>query len=210
MITGSQNGLNSKPGFFMTDIPTREPSKIVAGDYVQWKIALSDYPASDGWTLSYVLANSSAQETFDAAASGDDHLVTLAAATTAAWAAGGYRWTAYVTKADERYTVRGWGAEDGTGRIEVVENLAAQSSGYDTRTHAEKTLAALKAMIEGRATTDQATRIVAGEVIGSMPVHRLLEFYDKYKAMVEAEKKADDIKADLGHDGNIFVRFGDA
>ena len=51
---------------------------------------LADYPASK-WTLTYYLRKDGAAATsFSATADGDTHLVTIAAATTAGYAAGVY------------------------------------------------------------------------------------------------------------------------
>ena len=40
------------------DIATAEPALLQAGDTLRWRIALPDYPASDGWALAYRLINS--------------------------------------------------------------------------------------------------------------------------------------------------------
>ena len=36
-----------------TDIASKEPTQIRAGDTIKWKQSIDDYRASDGWTLSY-------------------------------------------------------------------------------------------------------------------------------------------------------------
>lgn len=187
----------------MTDIPTTEPARITAGDYVQWKISLADYKASDSWTLTYSLVKKGTRIEITATASGDDHLVTLAAATTATYNIGIYAWQAYVTKSSERYMVD-------RGTLEVLPNYAAMPSGYDARSHVKKTLDALEAMLEGRATKDEAAIIIGGDTIGKMPIHRLLEWRDKYLAYYAQEKQAERVANELGHDGNIYVRFEDA
>ena len=64
---------------------TLEPSRVTAGDTITWLRSLADYPASAGWVLSYTLINSAAKISITATASGADHLVTVAAATSAAY-----------------------------------------------------------------------------------------------------------------------------
>ena len=86
-------------------VPTYEPDTITAGDLITWKKSLGDYPAGESWTLSYALTNSAAQITFTGTADDDDHLISVSAATSAAWAAGTYSIQGYVTKALERYLV---------------------------------------------------------------------------------------------------------
>lgn len=121
-------------------IPTTEPSYIQAGDTLTWSKSLPDYPASAGWSLGYRLINAQAKIDITATASGDDHLVTIAAATTAAYAAGVYTWVAHVTLATDRYTI-------GKGSVTVQPDLAAQSAGFEARSTAKKALDDLRAAL---------------------------------------------------------------
>ena len=195
----------------MSDIPTTEPTEITAGDYVQWKKEGSacvdpngdSCLASDSWALTYALVNSAGQITITADASGDDYLVTLSAATTAAYTAGTYHWQAYVTLSDERYTVD-------AGTITIKPNFAAQTSGYDNRGHVKTVLDALEATLAGRASKDQMNTVIAGERIDKMTPAMLLRWRSLYMAEYEMERRAERIANGLGHDGNIYVRFTDA
>lgn len=121
-------------------IPTTEPAFLQAGDTLQWQRTLPDYPATDGWALSYRLINAATKIDIAATASGPDHLVTVSAATSAAYAAGEYAWAAYVTKTTERHTV-------GTGRVTVKPDLAAKTAGFDARSTAKKALDDLRAAL---------------------------------------------------------------
>lgn len=119
-----------------------EPLAIIAGDRIQWTRSFTDFPASDGWVLTYVLISCAGKLTITATASGGDFALDP---DTAAWQAGDYEWEAYVSKthaadpdADpptlewiERYTV-------GRGRFTVKESLAAATGGYDTRSFASR------------------------------------------------------------------------
>lgn len=192
-------------------IPEIEPAKITAGDYVQWKRLGSGIltpagdpcPASDGWALTYAAARRGLLIKITAAASGDDHLVTLAAATTAAYKAGIYDWQAYITKSSERYMV-------GTGTIEIFENLAAATTGHDGRSHVKKVLDALEDRLVGRADNQQSDILLGGQTIGMMPIQQVLAWRDKYRMYYEQEQRAEAVKKGLGHSGNIYVRFTDA
>ena len=74
----------------MSEPKSYEPEKLTAGVTWKWKKTISDYPASE-WTLTYYLRKDGATATsFSATADGDTHLVTIAAATTAGYAAGVY------------------------------------------------------------------------------------------------------------------------
>jgi hypothetical protein len=126
----------------MSTLPDREPTSFTAGDTLSWTRSLADYPASAGWVLAYRFINATAKFDITAGASGDDHLVSVTAATSASYAAGSYSWQAFVTKGAERYTV-------GSGICDVEPNLAAVSaSGYDDRSPARKALDAMDAGLQ--------------------------------------------------------------
>lgn len=197
----------------MTEYATTEPEKITAGDYVQWKRESSGFsiPTGEvpkytaGWRLTYSLVKAGTRISLGAdqiAASGDDHLVTIPAATSAGYGAGVYSWQAYVTKSatSERYMVD-------SGTIEILPNFAAASAGYDNRSHVKKVLDALQAKLESKATKDQEAMIVGGQVIGTMPIHRILEWYTKYRQQYEAELAAERVGNSLGTGKQILTRF---
>lgn len=180
-----------------TPIPTTEPLTLRAGDSVRWTRTLADYPAGDGWALSYVLVSASARINIVSAADGDDHAVTLAAATTAAYAPGAYTWAAYVTKDADRYTL-------GSGRIEVLPDLAAAGlTAHDGRSHARKVLEALEAWIES-ADPSVARRKIADREIQFIPIPELLALRDRYRREVRAEDAAAGIRPARGR---ILLRF---
>jgi hypothetical protein len=160
-------------------VPTTEPESLTAGDTLTFKVSEADYPASDGWTLEYVLQNGTAIQSFSSTASGDDHLVTVAATATAGWAPGDYTWTARATKAAEKYSIR-------RGRITVTADL---TSAADQRSHAEKVLDALEAMLEGKATKDQQGYSIAGRSISRMTPTEIREWRDDYSKKVAAQRR---------------------
>lgn len=123
-------------------IPTTEPASLQAGDTLRWQRSLPDYPASDGWVLSYRLINAAARIDIVAAADGDTHSVLVPATTSASYAAGDYTWTAHVTRATERYTV-------GRGALRVLPDLAAATTNADGRTPAQRALADLRTALLG-------------------------------------------------------------
>lgn len=125
-----------------TNILSQTPSSISAGDTAYWLVTIGDYPATDGWTLKYKLINSTNQYDLISSASGANHLINTAAATTASYAAGAYSIVAYVTHADgRRFTLE-------TGSFTINPNLAAAVAGIDTRSSAQKCLDALNTALE--------------------------------------------------------------
>lgn len=195
----------------MTEYATTEPTQITAGDYVQWKRlhgsftlpTAEDQAASAGWALTYALVKPGKQIAVAAAAhETDDFLVTLTAAVTAAYDPGRYDWQAYLTKGAERYRV-------GSGQLEVLENFAAKTKGADSRTPARRIYEAFLAKVENRATRDQEQMVVGGEIVGMMPIHRLLEALDYWKAEVAREDAAQKVAQGLSTGRNVYVRFRD-
>lgn len=183
----------------MADIPTIEPTTANAGDTWRWSRTLADYPASAGWALSYTLINGTAKITINASALGDDHAVTVSAATSAGYTAGSYDWRARVSRAGEIYTV-------GEGRITVRNAFGGAT--FDARTHARKTLEAIEAVIEGRASSATLEYSIAGRTLKHIPMADLLSLRDKYRAEVAREDAAAAVASGLPDKRRVFVRFG--
>ena len=181
-------------------IATQVPATLIAGDTWKWTRDLTDYPAGT-WTLAYYFENSSATFTVTATASGTTHSVTVAAATTAPYRAGRYRWYARANSGAEYYTVAnefGW--------MDVLADPAAAGK-FDRRSHARKVLDAVEATIEGRATSDQLAMSIAGRSISRTPITELITLRDKYRWEVMAEQDAEALAAGLGSKKRIFVRM---
>ncbi|PIQ26137.1 hypothetical protein COW64_12390 [bacterium (Candidatus Blackallbacteria) CG18_big_fil_WC_8_21_14_2_50_49_26] len=183
----------------MDQIPTTVPVNVTAGDTLQWRISLADYPSSAGWVLNYRLINSGGKYDIASAADGDDHLISVDAATSAAYAAGTYSWQAYVTSGSQRFTVA-------NGSIIIKPNLAAQSSGLDTRSHAKKMLAAIETWLESR-DPGVAEYQIAGRVMKYIPKNELIALRSRYQHEVRAEEAADRINNGLSAGNRLLVRF---
>ncbi len=166
-------------------IPKKEPDSFVAGDTVKWTKYLSDYLPSDGWTLKYIFVSDAAQETVTGTDNGDgSHLLTIAAATSAGYAAGIQYWQAYVTDGTDRYKV----AE---GRVEVKPDFESQTNGYDARSHIKKVLDALEATILGKASKDQMSYSIAGRSLDRMEPGELIKWHNHYQILYKQELQAE-------------------
>jgi len=166
-------------------IPTTEPVSFRAGDLLTWEKDLSLYPANDGWSLAYTLINSAQKLSIASSASGAKHLVSVSAATTAAYVAGLYQWAARVTKTTEIYTIK-------SGTIEILPNIAAAGVlTYDFRSHAKTMLDALEAAFEGRATSTQLEYQISGRQIRSMTPEDMITWRNYFKTEVVREQQAE-------------------
>jgi len=182
-------------------VPNCEPTRITAGDTIAWTRSLADFPASAGWVLSYRLINALVKIDITAAASGDDHAVSVSAATSAGYTSGKYAWQAVVTKTTERYTV-------GTGALVIDPNLAAEASGYDTRSSAQKCLDDLDTAL---ATYGNKAYTVEYEIAGRRMKFAspgdFISFRSKIQAEVAREKSAARIAAGESPRNKLLVRF---
>ena len=183
----------------MATAPSIEPTTFRAGDFLTWSKSLSDYPANAGWVLAYTLINASTKITITAGASGADHLVSVAAATTAGYAAGNYSVMGRVTKATEIYTIF-----DGT--IEILPNLAALAT-YDGRSHAKKMLEAIEAAYEGRASKTQLEMEINGRRVRELTPADLILWHTRYTSLVAQEADAESLRRTGISRKNIGVRF---
>jgi len=181
-------------------IPTTEPASFMAGNTVKWINSHADFPADDGWVIAHAFVNASGTFATTSTADGSNHLTTILAATSAGFTAGDYRWQAYATKGAERYPV-------GSGATTVEANFATGAT--DGRSHVKTVLDAIEAVLEGRATSDQASVSLNGRSIAKLSPAELIEFRRFYKAEYASEVKAGRVAAGLGHRGKVRVRFLD-
>lgn len=182
-------------------VPTSEPSVIVAGQTLKWEKSLSEYPASDGWTLTYEFRGAgSFTVTATTSSDGADYDIEVAKATTDSYPAGDYWWDAYVDDGTERWKVA-------SGRAQVVEDLADVNAPHDGRSFAAQMVDALEATMLGKASQDQMSMKVGDRELGRMSWQQLLQARAQFRAELAQEKAAE--RAALGLDAQtaVNVRF---
>lgn len=173
------------------------PSSLTAGDTWEWTRDLADYPAGT-WTLTYYFSKGgSAPISAAATADGTTHAVSVSAATTAAYAAGRYRWTARASAGSEAFT-----AEEGW--VEVKPNPA--TSTVDPRSQRRQELDAINCFLLGNATTAQQSMSIGGRSMSRWDHKELEDYRDRLEARVRAEEAG----ASAGRGRDIKVRLGRA
>lgn len=194
------------------EIPTEVPTTITAGETAEWKITLADYPADEGWTLSYAFLryDSGMPITFDAGASDSDHLVSVGKDITQTWLPGDYNGQAFIASATERFKV--W-----EGKLTVNPDYVL-SGGQDTRTIARKTLdafdaailAVAKAQSSGRSGSISEWTVEGLHIKRTSPellLQALQQQRDRYATIVKIEE-AKVLRADGKRTGSrILTRF---
>lgn len=90
------------------------------------------------------------------------------------------------------------------GQVRILEDLVSAAPGFDGRSHAEKVLEAIEAVIEGRASLDQSQYTINNRSLTRTPVADLLKLRNTYRAEVRAQRMA---KRGRGPSRRHLVRF---
>lgn len=191
--------------FDAENAPGVEPSKIVVGDFTQWKRSdlSSDYPTASH-SLTYVLTRNdggtAGKIDITAIEVSGEYVVTLGSSTTSAYTKGGYRWEAYITETSSSNRVR---VDFGT--IEIVQNFGSDTA--DPRSHAEIMLAKIESVLENRADSDVDNYTINNRSIGKIPVTELREWREYY--LGEVRREQDKLRRERGEAtrAHLQVRF---
>ncbi len=180
-------------------IPTTEPDTLTAGDTAKWLKTLADFPATEGWVITYTLINAAGKITFTSSASGSDHLINVAATTTSGWPSGAYSWRATAAFGGEVHTV-------GSGTITIRASFTGST--LDDRSFARVALANVEAYLKNGNNLEAARHQIAGREIFKYPLAELLALRDKLRIEVNQEDAADRVSRGLPDHRRIVVRFG--
>ena len=170
----------------------------MAGDTWTWTKSPANYPASDGWALSYVFTGpaSFGISGSQVVGSGPTFTITVSAAITAAYTPGDYTWVAFATLASERH-------QFDSGVCAVQPNLTTSSG--DTRSHAVLALAAIEAELLNRMTGAASggggsieSYQIANRAVHKIPTKELKELREMYRAEVWREKHPGKLAPSVG------------
>lgn len=177
------------------------PTTFRAGDTLAGTFDLDDYPAGSSWVLTFTLSSAAHKYTAACSASGDTHVLSVAAATTATWAAGTYAWTAHAAKAGQRSTVA-------SGSIQLLPDLAGAVAGVDSRSPARQALDAAEAALATYGGRAYLQEIAIGERRQKFATPGdFLAFVDRLRAQVAAETRAERVAQGLAPRNKLLVRF---
>ncbi len=155
------------------------PSQFESGNTVPFTLNFASFPVGT-WTLAFVLSRGTTAPVSTAATtSGNDFLVTLSAAVTAALAPGIYQWAAYVTSSSQRTTAA-------TGALTVLPNLSVTQ----TPSNAQAMVTLLESVLQTFAATDKKMVNFNGQQFERQSVKEYQEQYTFWKAQLIAEQRA--------------------
>lgn len=96
--------------------------------------------------------------------------------------------------------------EAGNGQITILPDLASAGDGFNGKTHAQRTLEAIEAVIEKRATMDQERYRINNRELYRTPIADLLKLRDLYRLEVAREKQAQCGKNPFGRKVRVSLR----
>lgn len=163
---------------------------------MDFAVTLTAYPAPD-WSLEILLRG---PQSINLISTADDtqHRFTAAATVTATWAAGDYWFSLRATQGTEVQLID-------EGQITIRPDLAQIAGTYDGRSHVEKVLTAIEAVIEGRATIDQQSYQINNRSLARTPIADLLLLRTKYRDELRRARMAAKGQSLLGR--KVNVRF---
>ena len=169
----------------MPDRPTAIPAQLTAGDTWTWERSLSDYPASDGWVLSYGIVGQLLLEWDDDwhAADGALHVITIPMAVTADLGSGGsYRFVEYATKAGERYTLR--------TDVRLVAADPGQFAAGDGVSWARRMLKVCEDFLEGHLEAGVQYQMIGTRQLQHIPLPELRTYMSYLRERIAKERAA--------------------
>ena len=190
--------------FDADNAPKEVPRAIVIGDLVQFKLTQfsSDYPNTSHSMTFMARSGTGANVEFSIAASnsGDDYLFSASSNATAAFTAGLYHYQIEVleTSSSNRLILD-------QGELDVTVDLDVNA--VDPRTHAEKMLQKIEAVLENRADADVSSYSIAGRSLTKMSPEELLTWRDNYRREVKAHRRKLDVKHGRRTSSTVVMRF---
>jgi hypothetical protein len=171
---------------------TELPDEFYAGDTVIVSSSGGDFPAPT-WTRTLTFQGPT-PFTVDAAADGEDHLFTIASATTTAVEGGVYGWTEIAESDGQRATVD-------TGTVWIKPDPTVSVTSW-----ARTCLTLLRAHIQGRLPAGLTSHTINGSSISKMSIPEAMKLESAFAARVAAEDAA---KLTEGNDGNVVRIYFD-
>lgn len=182
-------------------------STLTLGDTLNYTTSVPDYSAADGWVLKTRLVPRSSGSAISLVSSQDGtdpslHRTQATAATTAAWTAGAYSWFAYVEKGVEQYKV-------GEGQITLAPDPRVVAT-LDNRSTAQIGLDAVRALMQGKATSGQMSYRIGERELRSYGMEELVVLESRLSVQVKAEQRAVALASGMADPRKYAVRVARA
>jgi len=178
---------------------SNEPTVITAGDTVIFEKDITAYEPLDSVSLK-IIGESNISEEIEAVVADGVATFTIDSADTAEFESGTYKLIEWYVSGTERQTIY-------TGSLEVLANYADATAPIDTRSHAVKMLAAIKALLEGVATKEQKAITINNRSIEYLSPKELMEWKQFYEEEVRNEQAKQNVAAGKSSGRTIKAQF---
>ena len=167
-----------------------EPTTFIAGDSLSWQRFFEDYPASAGWTLTYVLNNSTTRilvVSGDITTSGDTFLIAIPSSETAGWTPGEYQWlcVAQLAAAGDVPAQRKTLA---LGRVTITIDILDATAPQDTRTRNEIALWNIESKLADTGGSAVQEYTINGRMLRRYSMTELMQLRSLFKQLVRQER----------------------
>lgn len=158
------------------------PNALTAGLTVSRTFGLKHY-ASPAWAAVLLLRGPTSRDIPLVAAPDGGFTLAVSAADSTPWLPGLYNYSLRVTQGADVHEVE-------AGQLTVKADMASLDGAFDARSHAQRTLDNIEAVIEKRATHDQARYTINNRELWRTPIPELTALRNQYRAQVRREKAA--------------------
>lgn len=193
--------------FDTSNAPTREPTEIIAGNFIAWRRTdlSTDYPPAD-YILTYECRSEGTPSrliTFTATDADGDYLVQVLSGVSKEYLVANYHWSAYITRNSDSERV-----EIDSGYFTVTPNRALDSS--DPRSLPLKMLGEIEEALLHRATNKQLDVLAYSlgiETSATRDPSKLLEHRTYWQRELVKINRRIAARKGLGHSGMIRTKF---
>lgn len=164
--------------------PPMIPTAVTVGSIWTWKKPIGDYGALYNLFLYITPIRGGTTLTLSSTIISDYYVFSIPSSITVNYTSGEYTYAETIV---EISTSNSFVLSTGTLTLRPNPSLATS---LDNRSQARKTLDAIRATIEGRATSDQQAMSINGRSISRTPIGELLALETRYNILVQREEKA--------------------
>lgn len=193
-------------------ILSNEPSEVTAGDTIKWTRTLGDYPTNASWEIAYRLRgdkNYLLDWETEVTPSGSGFLVNVPSSTSTTWVPGLYTLFGFAS-----LLVDGQRQQFYRAQLTVHPNHGNATTvigAFDGRTHAQKALEAIEAMMLNAASREEENYVVSyGNISQSVRLwspEQRIKLHAYYSSLRKDEIAAERVKSGKASGARILVKF---
>lgn len=181
---------------------TTEPKSFIQGETVQWRKEFCDYNSAGGFSVIYHLRGPGGGIDVGGASDGDGFIFTITSSQSGGLQTGSFSYQAFAIKNADKFLV-----SEGTLQVKAGLSTIDASQSFDNRTQSEKDLAAVRAMLSGKASKDVQRYTINNRQLDKIPIPDLLALETRLVDRVRNERCAANLKKGKPFLKTILVRM---